>query len=87
MAIDLKSQLDLAAAIKSLDTGNKNWSYVIRGVTVDGIEFVKADSNGNAISDSRPADFPSDSDIVSRQADMHSKADAGKTYEEMLASY
>lgn len=74
---ELKEQLDIGTAIKSLDTGNKDWAYTVRGATIAGLEFPG----------SRPADFPSDSDIVTRQSDMHSKADAGKTMTEILASY
>tara|TARA_Y100001963_G_scaffold4313_2_gene5659 strand:- start:248 stop:517 length:270 start_codon:yes stop_codon:yes gene_type:complete len=82
-----KIECDLGAAIKSLDVNNKDWQYSVTGATVDGIVFLKDDGEGNAIPDSRPADFPSNSEIVSRQADMHSKADAGKTFAEIIASY
>ena len=83
----IKEQCDIAVAIQSLDVDNKDWQYMVTGTTVDGIAFLKDDGEGNAISDSRPADFPTNDQIVSRQADMHSKADAGKTFSEIVASY
>ncbi len=84
---EIKNECDIAAAIQSLNVDNKNWQYMVTGTTVDGIAFLKDDGEGNAIPDSRPADFPTNDQIVSRQADMHSKADAGKTFTEILASY
>ena len=83
----IKKECDVSTAIQSLDANNKNWQYIVTGPTVDGLAFLKDDGEGNAIPDSRPADFPSNDQIVTRQADMHSKADAGKTFEEIIASY
>ena len=83
----IKKECDISAAIQTLNVNNKNWQYMVTGTTVDGIAFLKDDGEGNAVSDSRPADFPTNDQIVSRQADMHSKADAGKTFAEIVASY
>ena len=83
----IKALLKTTQAIHSLEVEqSKQWSYIMESEDLSTIQFVKDDGTGYSIPDSKPSDFPADSVINARITAMHNLVDAGKTFDEVMAT-
>ena len=81
----LKRELTLGTAIQSIanESGKTGgWDYTIKDQMLSKLTHVNL--NGEEIS--APSDFPSNDAILTRKAKMDALADAGKTFDEIIAT-
>ena len=83
----IKNLLKATQAIHSLEIEQtKQWNYIMWNEDLSTIQFVKDDGTGYSIPDNKPSDFPSNEQINARITAMHNLVDAGKTFDEVIAT-
>ena len=84
---EIKKLLTLGTAISSIakDLGKSDqcgWDYMIKDQLLS--KLTHYNDKGEEVS--TPSDFPSNDEILTRKAKMDALADAGKTFEEIIAT-